>query len=166
MKKNRGLFFAGLTFAVTYCSAQTINPSVISPAGNMDKTESISLDWTLGETTVKSVVYRDQMITEGFHQPFIKVISIENENLLSKYHFLIAPNPVQSILNLRSFSDENIPLNVQLTDLNGKILSVLLATSNDSKDIDMSSYVAGIYILSIKNSEGITLQSFRVFKAQ
>ncbi len=166
MKKNRGLFFAVLTLAVSYCSAQTVNPSVISPAGNTDKTESISLDWTLGETAVKSVGYRDQMLTEGFHQSTIKVISIENENLLSKYQFLIAPNPVQSILNLRSFSDENIPLNVQLTDLNGKTLSVLLATSNDSKDIDMSPYMAGIYILSIKNSEGITLQSFRVFKAQ
>lgn len=166
MRKNMYLFFIGFVFSNFGSMAQSADPTVISPAGKNDKTEKISLDWTLGETAVKTVVYGDDLITEGYHQPVIKVISSETVTPKSNYRFQIAPNPVKSVLNFRSSSDETAGLNIRLTDISGKIISVLAATANDSKDIDMSALVSGIYLLSICNSEGNVIETFRVVKTQ
>jgi hypothetical protein len=166
MLKNKGLFFIGIVLSSFLCSAQNTDTKVISPAGGNDKTENVSIDWTLGEPAVKTVDAGDMIITEGYHQPVLKVISNEVITPASNYKFQIAPNPVRSILNFKSASEEKNGLNVRLTDINGKILLVLSAAANDSKDIDMSQLGNGIYLLSISNSDGNVIETFRVIKTQ
>ena len=60
---------------ITSVTAQSNNPSILSSAGGSDKTSTISLDWTIGEYAVETVSLADRMYTQGFHQPYLIVIS-------------------------------------------------------------------------------------------
>ena len=121
------------------------------------------LEWTLGETSIESTVYNSEMLTAGYHQPVLKVFPSEEAQPVN-YDFTIAPNPVISSLEFRSFSLENSPIGIILTDLNGKQISFTKATTNDTKNIEMSNLKAGIYLLNIKDQHGVNLRTFRVVK--
>jgi hypothetical protein len=162
MRKKNKLLLAVFILSAGLCSAQ----SVISPAGSIDKTSTVTLEWTLGETAVQSALYNSGMITEGFHQSAIQVTSSLNERAISNHRFTISPNPVISVLDFKSYSLENTRIKILLTDIVGKSISFTEATSNDSKNIDMSMLIAGVYLLTIKDSQGNVLESFRVVKTQ
>jgi hypothetical protein len=52
-----------------------------------------------------------------------------------------------------------------LTDLNGKSMANTKAVfKNDSKDVDMSAFAPGIYLLHINNDKGEMIKTFKVSK--
>ena len=81
MKKNTHLSFAFAiitTFSFAQITPSTI--SVISAQGGFDKTESISLEWTLGENFVETVSLENNIFTQGFHQSYFNKASTLDVN--------------------------------------------------------------------------------------
>lgn len=149
------------------CNAQTNGPNAIVPAGGTDHTNAVEVDWTVGETFSKSVRVNDGMITEGYNQPTLRLLSAEPETTPAPYRFSVAPNPVQSVLTVRSTSESDAEVVIRLMDAGGNIISMIKASAkNDTKEIDMSELAAGMYLVSIKNMDGVLLQSFRIIKAK
>ncbi len=167
MKNTKEFLILVFIICSSIASAQSLSPVIVSSGGGIGQTNNLILDWTLGETSVDYISYQNRLITEGFHQPSVLVLGVQNEIIENGYHFLLSPNPVLSNLNVQIQSDENSKLGINLTDINGKVISVTMANSkNDSKEIDMTSLECGFYLLSIKNSDGINLQTFKVLKIQ
>ncbi len=158
MRKDTKMFLVASVLSANICTAQT----VISSAGAIDKTNTITIEWTLGETSVESAV--SGLIYEGYHQPVLKVTPSEKDPSDSEDRFVIAPNPVSSFLNFKSFSVENADIKILLTDLTGKFISLTNATTNDSKNIEMSQLKSGTYLLMVKDSKGNVIKTFNVIK--
>src|ERR1044071_8112875 len=106
MKRNIILFHGCLLFFFI-SKAQDLDQNVIASAGGVDKTSKISLEWTLGEFAVETITTAKNLYTQGFHQPILTVKSYystpkaeSSHDILSMYKVSLAPNPVQSFVNV------------------------------------------------------------------
>ncbi|MEI8279945.1 MAG: T9SS type A sorting domain-containing protein [Bacteroidota bacterium] len=70
--------------------------------------------------------------------------------------FRLFPNPTNSIL----FVDSKEPVNIEVTDINGKIVREM----RQDKYVDMSKLANGIYLIHLYNKEGLLLHVGRVVK--
>lgn len=154
--------------SVTFCFSQNLSPSIIPSAGGSDRTNEISLDWTLGELSIETHSQADGIITEGFHQP-IRILTTKWPNLsllASGYTIKTFPNPVASTLNvhINSFVDKKVYL--KLTDNNGRII---YSTSTFSKGstvrIDLRNIASGIYELIVQDFSGVTISTYKILKS-
>ena len=162
-------------FISNYSFCQKLSPEIISSAGDISKTASISLEWTLGETVIESSKTADKHYTQGFHQSYLKVISIfpaKNESLASDYNMMIFPNPVESILEIK-ISTENLSkdeigeVELFLIDIRGQQL--LVQKTNDKSNstfLDMTGFPSGTYFLKAQKENGLLLKSFKIVKVK
>jgi hypothetical protein len=149
--------------------AQTRAPEVIAPAGNIDQTSTISFEWTLGQLATQTTQTEQIMLTEGFHQPLLKIEAIPNLSASPKADlFQVFPNPVKSILEVVLKSDmieEQVSL--ILLDMDGQqVFSQTLPEHQGTQEINMQYFAAGAYILQCLNQDGLLLKSFKVIKTK
>ena len=174
--QNFCIFFCFLSiFISNYSYSQKLSPEVISAAGDVSKTASVSLEWTLGETVVETSKTADKHYTQGFHQTYLKVTRIfppKNENLASEYDILIFPNPVESMLEIK-ISTENLSqeeagkLDLFLVNISGQQL--LVQKTNEkfgSIFLDMTTYPTGTYFLKAQKENGLLLKTFKIIKVK
>lgn len=141
--------------------AQTLSPEVISAAGGKMQSSTISLDWTLGEMAVSRWNTPVGFTTEGFHQPVLQV------TLLPEYSspkISIAPNPVQSTLNVRVNETPQQTLFAQLVDVQGRVLIQRTNLGLGNTELNLSNLPAGTYFLQVLQQSGKTMEAFKVVK--
>src|SRR5687768_17317651 len=63
------LLFSGILFA----NAQSLSPKVIASSGGFYTSGGVTLSWTLGETFTTTLSSPNNILTQGFQQPYIKV---------------------------------------------------------------------------------------------
>jgi hypothetical protein len=169
------LFWFLSLFISNYTFCQKLSPEVISSAGDISKTASISLEWTLGETVIESSKTESKHYTQGFHQPYLKVTSIlaaKNEILASEYDMTIFPNPVEAILEIK-ISTENLlkdeigKIDLFLFDIRGQQLLVQKINEKSvSTFVDMMVFPSGTYFLKAQKENGTLLKSFKIVKVK
>lgn len=162
------LFLFGI-FPASIIHSQQLSPTVLAAAGDISKAAGISLEWTLGETSIESLSTADRLYTQGFHQPVLiaRNFHINNEQLLTGYRVTVAPNPVQSVLTATISSPFEEKVFLTLIDFSGRRyqLQTVKAKSANAK-VDMSGMIAGIYLLEVRNANGQLIQSFKIIKGQ
>ena len=169
MKLLQAFFIFSISCFIIPAAAQTLSPTVIGSKGGHDKTEAISLEWTLGELEVNTLSYPGGIQTEGFHQStLLKVVRIdESKATSSSLNISVSPNPVYSMLNVKIQSDVDSKLTLKLLDVNGKIIYSSMASSlNDSKELDLTNLTSGVYLLNIYNASGSVFQTYKISKIQ
>lgn len=151
-----------LVLAASLGYAQSLSPQVLSNAGGSIATPEMRLSWTLGEVAISKwqAAGNAGFLTEGYHQPRLQVNPANQDEL---YPVQILPNPVQGTLNLIALSDGQEVFLASLQDAQGKILvkDVIL---KGKAEINMSSFPAGIYFLSIQQSGKSPIQNHKVVK--
>ena len=153
-----------LVFGGYYCMGQ----SVLSSQGDISKGDAMSLTWTLGELSIASIQTANGLITEGFHQPQLQVASVQSkqEKNVSPFTVSVFPNPVQGILNIKNTSTEENTLTIFLYDATGqKVLQVFDKTKAKNTSIDLSNLANGLYLLSIKDENGLIIETFKITKS-
>lgn len=160
---NRKFILLGIVLCATalLSQAQTLSPEVISSAGGKMQNSSLTLDWTLGETAVSKWSSPTGFTTEGFHQPILQVTLLP---AYSSPKVSIAPNPVQSILNVQVMEASQKALFVQLVDVQGRILVQRTQLGSGNTELNMSDLPSGIYFLQVLQQNGKTLEAFKVVK--
>lgn len=158
------LFLVGaLVFSAAVGKAQSLSPEVISTAGGKMQAGSIQLAWTLGETAVARWNTPRGMVTEGFHQPILEV------TLLPEYTaptVRIAPNPVQSTLNVQLQEQTKQLLFASLVDVHGRVLIKRTTLQLGNTELDLNNLPAGLYFLNVMRQNGKTLEVFKVVKTR
>lgn len=148
-------------------SAQQLNPSVLSVDGGTAKTSTIILSWTLGEAVTESVTAGGFRYTQGFHQPLLQIVPLPVLAAAhSDYKISVAPNPVYSYLNVQVYHPAAELITIDVTDVNGKLLSTTPAPAKGTTRLGFSSYTAGVYIINLRTRNGELLQSYKILKAQ
>ena len=173
---NFYLLFCCLSiFISNYTFCQKLSPEIISSAGEISKTSSISLEWTLGETVVESAKTANKHYTQGFHQTYLKITNIypaKNESVDSNYDMIIFPNPVEAILEIKTLSenllqDEIGKVDLFLFDITGQQLLVQKVNDKSgSTTLDMTSFPSGTYFLKAQKENGLLLKSFKITKVK
>ena len=163
-------------FISNHTFSQKLSPEVISSAGNISKSSSVSLEWTLGETVVESSKSDGKHYTQGFHQAYLKVTTVlpaNNTSLSSDYNMTVFPNPVEAILEIK-ISTENLPqdeigkVDLFLFNLIGQQLLVQKTNekSGESTFVDMTTFPSGTYFLKAQKENGVLLKSFKITKVR
>jgi hypothetical protein len=79
---------------------------------------------------------------------------------------LLAPNPVQSFVNVYISSKENEKFSLTLYDMNGrKLMAKLVSGSDLSVRVEMGHFSSGIYLMDVRNDTGTMIKAFKIVKA-
>lgn len=172
-------FMAAFLLCGTLLAAQSsLDRQVIASQGGSVQTETIRLDWTLGEPAVATFATPSGVWTEGFQQPSLRVERLdrglslpENGTALigadrNSYDIRVFPNPVNTQLTVQLQSTAEQDLVLRFFDAQGKLLSNEIIGTPSATAFDVSRYPDGIYLLAFSTREGLLVQTFRIVKTR
>jgi hypothetical protein len=143
-------------------------PEVVSNNGGFAIAGNISVEWTLGEPRVESVLNAGLLFTQGFHQPLVmhrkdSIRVILGNDLMVKVY----PNPVSTILKVRFEASAVQKVWLQISDIHGRLMQQKTAyTNNDIEEMNMQHYTSGTYLLTIRDVSGKLLNTLKIIKTQ
>ncbi len=137
-----------------------ISQTVIATQGGICKDTNSSVEWTVGEPSVETYYTTQNILTQGFHQPGLIILSIED--IEPEYSIIVYPNPVIEQLTVKNEGEEKKIFFI-IFDMNGKKTISGMFTDNLNV-IDMSSLSYGVYLIKFFTSENKNLKIFKVQK--
>ena len=132
--------------------------SVIGSGGNGGNS---TVNYTIGEAFISGGATTSAQITQGFQQPNLWGVKIEEQELFKLKAF---PNPVASFLMLESTFPIEEPHKLFLYSAEGKLILESSLTEN-AMQLDFSKYAAGTYTLIVNDLER-QVASFRIIKSK
>lgn len=139
------LFFLIFIFSGTAVSAQ----EVIASSGSSGTITGYKVDWTLGETVIETFTGSANILTQGMHQTKLLVTGLQ-ELTIPGLEVRVYPNPTRDLLKIEVIQTGNDLFRYELFDIAGRKI-VLKEMHSNIEEIDMSSYVSGIYMLHVLN---------------
>ncbi len=140
--------------------AQSITPTVLSPAGNDFSNASFSVSSTFGEMTAIKTIGSTSIITQGFHQQpdlatTVTVTQLDLEGI-SLY-----PNPTKGLLTLsiENANDQNYRYRVY--NIIGELVMQEEIAPGLSK-IDISKMVKGVYFVKVTGLSNDQQKTIRI----
>ena len=154
-------------FTIFTINAQQISNEAIGSAGKTAQTNTMQLDWSIGEIVTTTVAGQDLMLTQGFLQP-VKLTLLETSNASASNEIQIGvyPNPTKSFLYVNPGNFEYSGMDFKLTDVQGNNIGDFKAVKEGNVFmIDMENLRSGLYILQVSHN-GILLTNQKVLKAE
>ena len=145
------MFLGFHTYAQT-----TISRQVFAAAGQSTNT----MDYTIGEPLTNMLIDVRTVITQGFHQPDLFVVS--TENFTAAHSVVLFPNPCTQFFSLKT-SNLDEKLSVEILDLNGKSLLLQNNIFNISV-ISTEILPAGTYFAVFKNTKNEIIAKSKFIK--
>ena len=143
---------------------QIIERFVLASAGKTFENSNFSIEWTLGEPIVKTIVGSTNTITQGFHQSIFVVSSIGDVIPPTFPAFKIYPNPASDYFYL-DFNGVSQSVQYQLIDISGGLVLSGVISGNKER-IELSDLANTSYIIKITNLKTNHTRSFNLQKAQ
>ena len=123
---------------------QVATPSVVSSSGDSYSNGNIIMDYTLGEIVVETFSNTANILTQGFHQGVLKVITaVLDIGIKTK----IYPNPTTNFIIIEL--EKNVNAELLVYDINGKIVIKDRLNNEQQKQLDFGFLNQGNYILHI-----------------
>ena len=147
--------FTSIFLLTTVLSAQ----EVISTQGDSYSNINNTLDFTIGETVIANVTDGTNELTQGFHQSFLVITSLEDLDV--SFSVNIFPNPTSEIINLNIEKYEGITFH--LFDVAGKLLKEALVTEAKTT-VTISNHPKGIYLLTLTQQDNKKIKTYKIIK--
>ncbi|MFH6769594.1 T9SS type A sorting domain-containing protein [Gaetbulibacter aquiaggeris] len=165
---KKAVFFTIIFFIVSlFTFSQNLSREVIASQGDYNKIDNMSLEWTLGDAFIETVVANNGFLTQGFQQPsHIKTAILSSESLLERpFNILLYPNPVNALLHIYIKPIDRVTLNISLYDISGQLLKKAKTIETDKNlTLDVSDLSSGIYLIKFSNVEGSLIETHRIIK--
>jgi len=145
-------------------SAQKIYPQILSSSGSSYQTNTMTIDWTLGELSITTITGPSSMITQGFHQPKYIITAVD---VLSETagKILVYPNPTSDEVNMKMTFDKTLSVRVRLVDSEGRLLWYEKYTGqNMIERAFFGNLPNGNYFLNFTTDGNISKQTFKIQK--
>jgi len=152
------LFICMLLFAATATLAQ----QVVASSGNSGSVASYMVDWTLGEPVIETISGSGNILTQGMHQSNLLVTAI-SELELPGMEVKVYPNPTGRFLKIEIIQTGNEQFFYEISDITGR-KTVLKEMQTNTEEIDMGSYVSGIYLLNVLSQNHKIVKVFKIIK--
>jgi hypothetical protein len=160
MNKPIFLYLLLLLFPLSIL-AQDVKPDVIASSGDTYETASNQMSWTLGEVVVETYSAGPSILTQGFHQPEIKVESGYTDPVI-QLQMSVFPVPATGYITVE-FQDIAENLSVELYNMQGSIVYTQPVNSQRLQ-IDLNALPAAEYILKIFSTDNTMIQSYTIVK--
>lgn len=147
-----GIGFIIALFLLNAVQAQKITPTVLSSAGAVMKANNLSIEWTLGEIATETLVSGGNILTQGFHQTNLTIVSTQNPGIEG---LKVYPNPFVSELTIENKTGDQ--LLIHLVGIQGQCITEY-KIENGVQSLDLDFLPAGSYIL--ETAKGIQTQQF------
>ena len=142
--KNYLLLILVLTASVSVKAQQL---EVVATSGDFYENSSGSLSWTLGEVAIETLSETNFILTQGFQQSKLTLTAINDLQTLG-IELSVYPNPTNSFLLIEVKTDKQRDLQINLFDLNGKLILQKKIIVN-KQTVHMQNYKPSIYILKV-----------------
>lgn len=158
--------------ALTY--SQSSDRKVYASAGrfvrnvNTNSAVQNTITYTLGEPFIYGSSVGNFRINNGFIQPDGLIAVSPNVVLLMKPTdtFKLFPNPATSFSTIESSFDTLSTVNIQLIDLNGKLIKEeTMIGKHHTVDLESTFIAPGTYYINFYNTEGLFLQQNKLIKS-
>lgn len=159
-----GLF---MLLSLGVLSAQvSIERQVIGVTGGFADTPNLKVSDTVGETAVSTVISGTVILTQGFQQPGENEITDLEEAIELSYRMY--PNPTSDLLTVEVSLDQPLDIVVEVFDLSGRAFPEMRQTLNafgsSKASLSLAHLPTGIYLLSLKSTDGQVLATRQVQK--
>ena len=147
-----------LFFCPILLFGQVTSPTLISNSGGSFATNTIIMDFSIGELAVQTL-QNNEILTQGFHQEVLKIGTLINElEILTK----IYPNPTSKLLfiELKKESDGDI----LIYDIKGKLVLQDKFQNKKIKQLDINTFSPGNYVLHINVANKNSVFKIEKFK--
>ncbi|MEE4285669.1 MAG: T9SS type A sorting domain-containing protein [Mariniphaga sp.] len=152
------LVFLILLFVAT----ATIAQQVVASSGNSGSAAGYKVDWTLGEPVIETISSSGNILTQGMHQTKLLVTAI-SEMEFPGLEVKVYPNPTGRFLKIEVTQTGNEQFFYEISDITGR-KSVLKKLQGNTEEIDMGSYVSGIYFLDVLSQNHKNVKVFKIIK--
>jgi len=139
----------------------TLKPDVVATTGAYYANSAGSLSWTMGEPVSETVSDTSNTLTQGFQQGSYSVVSVVNEVANPTINISVYPNPVTTLLNIKSGSND--PFRAEVIDLQGNIVYEQ-ACENGQGQVDLSKLSDAMYLLGVYDKDGNRIKVFKIQK--
>lgn len=154
-----------LSFSLGACLSvwsQSITPIVIGSTGGDFTSSEAQLSWTVGEPVTETVT-NDDIITQGFHQPYdrhhIGISSMEESGTITLY-----PNPTADQLTI-SFDQNTEGYLLRWYNALGQIvLKTTVEADQNELQIDLSELASGQYTLLANDLSDGSINTYKIQK--
>jgi len=121
-----------------------------------------TLCWSIGEGVIETFSENNVILTQGFHQPSLKVTLVEESNY-PDIQLSVFPNPVIDFLTIDLNSEKNIKCVLELYEISGKlVLRKSLEGKKWTETLDMRNYSSNLYMLRVLDSNRGSLNIFKI----
>jgi hypothetical protein len=171
MTKNlsKPMFVLGLALLiVTTGYAQSIAPQSVNSAGVKMAQSNGSLSFTVGELVVlQQYDANGNSLGGGFTNSSTlstTVLSVQEPDA-AILQVSVFPNPTTDLVQIQIKEASIEEMNLELTDLSGKTLYIAqYRLMQQSIGINTANYQAGVYLLTLKKSNGQILGTYKIVK--
>jgi hypothetical protein len=129
----------------------SFSQQVVAASGNTFERSNGSISFTLGEPVTGTINQDNTTITQGFHQPILKVES-GTDKIPEGISCTVYPNPTSNFVRLELNSQDLTSMEYLLFSSEGKMLNKMSIESS-STEISFSDLNPAVYILIIKKDE-------------
>ena len=134
----------------------------VTTAGDFDQNESGSVSWTLGQIVTATHSGSDIILTQGFQQISLEVVTSTRHDIDVRRQVKAYPNPVAGQITIETSDLSNKTLSFELYNLQGQLIKKKKMNANYQR-INMESEPSGEYLLRIL-SDGKPVESFKIIK--
>ena len=147
-----------LIFIPYFLLGQITSPTLISNSGGSFTTNTIIMDFSIGELAVQTL-QNNEILTQGFHQEILKIGTIINElEILTK----IYPNPTSKLLFIELEKESNG--DILMYDIKGKLVLQDKFQNQKIKQLEISTFRPGNYLLHINVANKNSVFKIEKFK--
>lgn len=136
---------------------------VMATSGGTYSSAEHDISWTIGEAITSTLGSNDHTLTQGLHQPTLTVTGIfviKNMDI----DFTVYPNPVEQMLTVDIGDYKNAFKLRIINNTGGVILNETYLSDFQKIDLNVESYLQGIYYMHVLSSSNTVLQSFKIVK--
>lgn len=139
---------------------QSVSPEVVASSGNYFENANASIAWTIGEPVIATYTGSQNILTQGFHQTQLEVVSVER--IPNAHAVLVYPNPVASQLTVTTEGGAYTKATIH-NSLGQIVWEQNWKLAPPSFAIDMSRFANGYYHLQLYD-EGQAAYGFKILK--
>ncbi|MDD4756688.1 MAG: T9SS type A sorting domain-containing protein [Prolixibacteraceae bacterium] len=151
-----------LLFIIIFSGIAVTAQEVVASSGSSGAITGYKVDWTLGETVIATLPGSENILTQGFHQTKLLVTGLQEFNIPG-LEVRVYPNPTSNMLMIEVIQTGNDNFRYELFDIAGRKI-VLKNMNSNIEEIDMSSYVSGVYLLHVLKSNSMQVKICKIIK--
>ena len=152
-----------LLFVTVLTTNLMSSQNAITVAGGNGSSTAGNVSYSIGQSVYITDLGSNGSVSQGVQQPY-EISTVLSSNMAKGINLVLTvfPNPTSNFITLKVEDYTFQTLNLQMTDINGKIVYTQKTSINETK-IDIGNFPSALYFLKVSD-ENAELKTFKILK--